>query len=594
MQQATQSRADVAPGPLDGHRFSRLAEAIEGLSRDQLNWVSGYVAGLVAHPEPLRAVKEAQRLTILYASQGGNARGVAEGLAADAGQRGLAPRLVSVERYRPRDLGGERLLVVVISTQGEGEPPESARELFRYLNGKKPPNLDHLEYAICGLGDSSYEFFNQAAKDLDQRLQTLGARSVAARIDADVDYQAAVGDWCGVILQHAQSALPADATQVIPLQRPATAGLRHDRRHPYRAVMVDQRRITTPDAVSGVHHLAFEIDPETLSYRPGDAVGVLADNDPALVDEILRSTGLAADATVHLQGESLSLSAALHGRLELTQLHPGVVAGWAAISGAAALLGLGARGERLRRFASRRQLVDLLREYPAEIDADGLARLLRPLQPRLYSIASSQALYADEVHLTVATVQYRVHTRHRLGAASGHVNLRLAEGDTQPIYIAENPTFRLPQDGDRPIVMVGAGTGIAPYRAFLQQREAQGSRGHNWLVFGNRHFHRDFLYQTDWLGHRDAGRLHRVSLAFSRDSADRPYVQDRLLQEGDELYRWLEDGAHLYVCGGLAMEKAVCDTLLQVARTHGGLADDAAIEFIDNLRVQGRYLKDVY
>lgn len=594
MHNAARTEMQHPPGPLDGHRFSRLAQAIEGLTSEQLCWVSGYVAGLVVPPESRQQITDAPSLTILYASQGGNARGLAETLAADAGRRGLAPRLVSADQYRPRDLGRERLLIVVISTQGEGEPPESARELFRYLNGKNPPQLDNLQYAIFGLGDSSYELFNEAGRALDRRLQALGGRAVAERVDADVDYQANADDWRAQILRHAERALPADEARIIPLQRPAAIAVRHDRDQPYPAAVLDNRRITAPDAVSGVHHLALEIDPATLSYQPGDAVGVVVKNDPAMVQEILALTGLGGDTAVDVAGTSVSLSDALHSRLELTQLHPTVVSGWAEITGNAALQALAGEAERQRRFANERQLIDLVRDYPAAIDAQGLVGLLRPLQPRLYSIASSQAVYADEVHLTVSTVEYPAHGRDCLGAASGHLNLRLAEGDTQPIYVAENRAFRLPRDGATPIVMVGAGTGIAPYRAFLQERAAHGSTGHNWLVFGNRHFHRDFLYQSDWLGHRDAGYLHRASLAFSRDSEDRPYVQHRLLEEGAELFRWLADGAHLYVCGGLAMEAAVRGALAQVARKHGGLKDDAAAEFIEDLRAQGRYLKDVY
>ena len=248
----------------------------------------------------------------------------------------------------------------------------------------------------------------------------------------------------------------------------------------------------------------------------------------------------------------------------------------------------------MRAFAAERQFVDLLRDHPGALDATDLARLLHPLQPRLYSIASSQAAYQDEVHLTVSTLQYEVDGRTRLGGASGYLSRRTEPGDQVAIHLAENPTFHLPEDGDTALILVGAGTGIAPYRAFLQEREARGDPGRNWLVFGNRHFQRDFLYQTDWLNYRKAGLLQKVSLAFSRDGAERVYVQDRLREEGAELFRWLSDGARLYVCGGLPMERAVAETLQGVARAHGGLSEDGAGQFIDDLRAQGRYLRDVY
>ena len=595
MQNAANEAEVQGAFPLDGLQLSRIVQAVDGLSREQLTWASGYLAGLGAAPAwSAPRMVEAPAFTVLYASVGGNARSVAETLADEATARGLSPRLVSVDRYRVRDLARERLLYVVISTQGEGEPPEGAHELFRYLSGNKPPQLDDLEYAIFGLGDSSYQHFNRAAHDLDRHFQALGATAVAERVDADVDYLGQTEDWYARVLRIAEKTRPADQAQVIPLQRASAVAVRHDRNHPYRAELLENRRITTDDAVSAVHHLALEIDPAVIRYQPGDALGVLFHNAPELVDEILSLTGRAADEPVTVQNQSLSLYDALRSHLELTQLHPRVVAGWAEHIGDAALLSLIEDKSALREFAGQRQLIDMLHAYPARIGADALVSRRRARQPRLYSIASSQAEYPDEVHLTVATVEYRTLGRIHLGGASGHLTRRIEQGDVQQIYVAENPAFRLPQDGDRAVIMVGAGTGIAPFRGFLQQRVANGDRGPNWLVFGNRHFHRDFLYQNEWIEHRRAGHLDRVTLAFSRDSDERPYVQTRLTEEGGEIFRWLQDGAHLYVCGGLAMEKAVRRSLANVVQTHGGLGAAEADEFIEDLQSQGRYQKDAY
>ena len=581
--------------PLDGFRLSRLAQAVEGLSREQLTWASGYLAGLGAAPAwPEPQLAKGPALTILYASVGGNARSVAETLEDDASARGLSARLVSADQYKARDLGKERLLYVVISTQGEGDPPESAHELFRYLTGKKPPRLEALEYAIFGLGDSGYEHFNQAARDLDRHFQALGATAVAERVDADVDYQGQTDDWYAQVLRIAEKTRPADEAQVIPLQRQAPGIVRHDRQHPYPAEVLENRPITTPDAVTAVHHLVLEIDPGVIRYQPGDALGVLFHNDAALIEEILALTGLSADLPVRVRDEGLSLYEALRSHLELTQLHPRVVAGWAEHTGNSELTGLVADEVALRAFAGERQLVDLLLAHPAPIDAVSLVTMLQPLQPRLYSIASSQTEYPDEVHLTVARVEYESFSRAHLGGASGHLTRRIEQGDVQAIYVAENNGFRLPRDSGTPVIMVGAGTGIAPFRAFLQQRAAEDGQGRNWLVFGNRHFHHDFLYQKDWIDYRKAGHLDRVSLAFSRDSDDRPYVQDRLLEAGAEVYRWLRDGAHFYVCGGLAMEKAVRRSLTKIVETHAGLSPAEADEFIEDLQSQGRYQKDAY
>ncbi len=584
----------LPPHPLDGLQLTRLQQAVEGLNSEQLTWASGYLAGLGAvQSAPERAANEVPTLTILYATQGGNARGVAESLAESASARGLAPRLVSADQYRPRDLAKERLLVVVISTQGEGEPPESAHELFKYLKGKTSQRLDQLHYAVFGLGDSSYEHFNQAGKELDALLQSAGGRALLTRVDADVDFQSPSALWREQVLKEVEKRQPSDQARIIPLQR-TPAALRYDRNHPYQAELLERRRITTSDAISEVHHLVLGIDAEAIRYRPGDALGLFFRNDPELVEEILALSGLVGETEVSLGGNSLSLAQALGERLELTQLHPSVVKGWASVSDDSALAALAEDAEALRRFARERQFVDLLLAHPAELEAQRLADLLHPQQPRLYSIASSQAAFEDEIHLTLSALRYQTHGRERLGGASGYLSRRITEGDRLGVYVAENPGFRLPKVGDRPVIMVAAGTGIAPYRAFLQEREVLGGSGRNWLVFGNRHFHRDFLYQTEWLDYRKRGLLHRINLAFSRDEGDRSYVQARLYEEGAELYRWLQDGAHLYVCGGIAMEQAVRQSLLGIAQAQGGHDEASAQAFIESLREQGRYQRDVY
>ena len=384
---------------------------------------------------------------------------------------------------------------------------------------------------------------------------------------------------------------PRDA-EVVPIRAPAQ--IRHDRDNPFRATVLDNRPIVTRDAVAEVRHLALGVDPRAISYAPGDSLGVRFRNDPALVAQILAATGLKDDAEVALGGDRLALAEALTARLELTRLHPTVVAGWSGLADDPTLSALVQDREALRAWCQRHQVIDLATQYPARPEAPDLAGLLQPIQPRLYSIASSQAETEDEVHLTVSTLRYRVDGQDRLGGASGFLAERLGEGDPLDVFVAENPGFRLPEDGDTPIVLVGAGTGIAPFRAFLQHRAAQGDRGRNWLVFGNRHFQRDFLYQADWLRFRKAGLLHRFSPAFSRDSAQRVYVQDRLRTEGAELWRWLSEGARIYVCGATAMEAAVRESIAAVARDHGGLSDESALDFVETLREDARYLRDTY
>ncbi|MES9975569.1 MAG: assimilatory sulfite reductase (NADPH) flavoprotein subunit [Candidatus Thiodiazotropha sp.] len=580
--------------PLEGLQLSRLQQAVEGLNNQQLTWASGYLAGLGAlGPSVAKAPNQIPGVTILYATQGGNARSVAEALAENATAQGLAPRLVSADSYRPKDLTKEQLLVVVISTQGEGEPPESAYDLFKYLRGDRAPRLERLRYAVFGLGDSSYEQFCQAARELDELLGNQGAGSLLDRIDADVDYQQAAANWQDRILSELGELQPSDQARIIPLQR-ESATPRHDRNNPFQAALLTRHRITTADAVCNVQHISLEIDPAVIRYRPGDALGLYFQNDPALIEELLALAGLAAEAPVSLDGECMTLGQALGGRLELTQLHPGVVKAWTALAADQALDNISRDGEKLRTFVQDRQFIDLLQAYPAGVDAQGLVEILHAQQPRLYSIASSQTAYEDEIHLSVAALRYRGHGRDHLGGASGYLTQRISEGDALGVYVVENPAFRLPASADSPIIMIGAGTGIAPYRAFLQEREALGSAGGSWLVFGNRHFQRDFLYQTDWLAYRKAGLLNRITTAFSRDEGARTYVQARLYEERAELYRWLQEGAHLYVCGGVEMAQGVHQSLLAIVQDQGGLAEQAAVEYTETLREQGRYQRDVY
>lgn len=616
---APSEAADPVPTPVNGLALQRLTQAIRGFTGDQLLWSSGYLAGLAAArvasaaepgASPALAAAPAVRLTILYASQTGNARAVAEALGRQAAARRLAHRVVSAADYRPRDLAKEHLVLLVASTQGEGEPPESAAELHRFLQGPGAPSLSRLAYGVFGLGDSSYEHFCKAAVDFDRRLEELGARRLLARVDADLDFRSVSEGWIPLALERVERELPVPGhgqgqvqghvqgqvqgreADVVPLR--AAIPVRHDRDRPYRAIVLDQRPIVTADAVTEVRHLALAIDPQAISYAPGDSLGVRFRNDPALVGQVLAATALTAETPVDLGSDTLALSEALTARLELTRLHPGVVSAWSRIAGDPGLAALVEDREALRRWCRTRQVIDLVQAHPARPDGPTLVGLLQPIAPRLYSIASSQAETEDEVHLAVGVLRYRVDGQGRVGGASGFLSARVGEGDALEVFVAENPQFRLPQDGDTPIVLVGAGTGVAPFRAFLQQRAATGDRGRNWLVFGNRHQVRDFLYQTDWLRLRKAGLLHRFSPAFSRDGPRRVYVQDRLRTEGAELWRWLDQGARIYVCGATAMEAAVREALVGIARDHGGLSEADARDYPETLRQDGRYLRDTY
>lgn len=583
---------DASSCPLASQQLSELQQVIRNLTPTQVAWVSGYLAGASGLPAPTAAAPEpSAKLTVLYGSQTGNGRGVAERLADEAMALGLQVELVSAADFKPREITKIKVLLLVMSTQGEGEPPESAYALHRHLFAKRAPRLEQLSYAVFGLGDSSYEQFNQAARDFDEQLAKLGASRLMRRVDADLEFAPAAAAWSQQALQEAAALVPEKNARVFTLPGvELNTQKRPTREHPYRATLLEQRRLTTDDAVADVRHLALSIDPAQLRYTPGDALGVWFTNDPVLVDATLAATGLPGDMAVNLGGEQFTLRQALCEKLELTQLHPSVVVAWSKLTGVPELATLAADKLGTRAYIERHQVLDLVQDFPGKPSAEQFAGLLRPLQPRLYSIASSQDEFEDEVHLSVALQG----SGARQGGASGFLTRRLQEDDPLDVYVVENSAFRLPQDGDTPIILIGAGTGAAPFRSFLQHRARHGHRGRNWLCFGNRHFHRDFLYQLDWRAFRKAGLLHRTSVAFSRDQAQRIYVQDRVRAYGSEIHRWLRDGAHLYVCGSTAMGQAVQQTLLEVAVAHGGMTSDVAAEYIDELRRDGRYQRDVY
>ncbi len=596
------SQINALTSPVNEHQLRALQVALKDMSPTQIAWVSGYLAGLGGRSLPAPAEPKAvETITILYGSQTGNAKAVAEQLGSQAIGQGMDARVISMGDFSPRKLTKERWVLLVVSTHGEGEPPDSAYALHSFVQDQGAARLEQLRYAVLGLGDSSYEHFCRTAVDFDRRLAELGAQRILPLQCCDLDYRPDTERWSTDALDRLNALAPRKASNVV-----AMPGLRahqeqsrnqarpYDKDNPYPATLLENRRITTRDAVADVRHLALAIDPDALQYRPGDALGVWVKNDPALADAILAGVGLDGETPVRQGDEELDLRHALIERLELTQLHPTTVRAWSELTDAPELKALAADGARLRAYSGEHQLIDLISEQPARIEAPALVAMLRPLQPRLYSIASSQAEYEDEVHLTVSVVRYQAHGRDHLGAASGFLSERLAREAPVRVYVAENDAFRLPDDGDTPLIMIGAGTGVAPYRAFLQQRAANGDRGRNWLVFGNRHFHRDFLYQLDWQAQRKAGRLDRVSLAFSRDGAQKLYVQQRLREEGREILRWLDAGAHLYVCGATAMGQAVDRALVDIFTTEAGLDPDAAQASVDTLRREARYHRDLY
>ncbi|NUO76448.1 MAG: assimilatory sulfite reductase (NADPH) flavoprotein subunit [Lysobacter sp.] len=594
------------PGtPLAEDRLSALLRLTEGLDRDGLWWLSGYTAGLAARtvgaaaaPAPLAPeARSSERLTVVYGSPTGNAKRLAEQLAAQAEQAGLSVRLLRADAYPTRELKNERHLYLVVSTQGDGDPPDDARGLVEFIAGKRAPELKQLHYAVLGLGDSSYPQFCAIGLKLDERLAELGATRLLARGDADLDFETVATPWLQQALAAAKDALKPSAplATVTPL-RPLPAAPAYTREAPFAAELLVNQRLTVGGSDKDVRHIELSLEGSGLSYAPGDALGLWPRNPPALVESVLRTLELDGDSDVEHGGQRLPLRQWLGEKRELTKLARPFVASHAAHARSDELNRLLApdNAAAFTRLLADTQVIDLLQRYDGSWSGEELVAALRPLTPRLYSIASSQKLVGDEVHLTVAHVEYASDGGTRWGAAS-HLLARSEEGARLPVFVEHNERFRLPRDGARDVIMIGPGTGVAPFRGFVQERAADGASGRNWLLFGNPHFRSDFLYQTEWQAALKSGQLHRLDLAFSRDQAHKIYVQDRLRQAGRDLYDWLEGGAHLYVCGDATrMARDVHAALLAAIAEHGGKSAEDAEDYLNALQQQGRYARDVY
>ncbi|HGK5927768.1 TPA: NADPH-dependent assimilatory sulfite reductase flavoprotein subunit [Klebsiella pneumoniae] len=588
--------------PLNPEQLARLQAATTDFTPTQLAWVSGYFWGVlnqqsgtaVAAPAP---AAEVPTITLISASQTGNARRVAEALRDDLLAAKLNVKLVNAGDYKFKQIAAEKLLVVVTSTQGEGEPPEEAVALHKFLFSKKAPKLDGTAFAVFGLGDTSYEFFCQSGKDFDNKLAELGAERLLDRVDADVEYQAAAAEWRARVVE----ALKARAPVAAPAQL-ATSGAVNDihtspytKEAPLTATLSVNQKITGRNSEKDVRHIEIDLGDSGLRYQPGDALGVWYQNDPQLVKELVELLWLKGDEPVTVEGKTLPLSEALQWHFELTVNTATIVENYATLTRSESLLPLVGDKAQLQQYAAATPIVDMVRFSPAQLDAEALIGLLRPLTPRLYSIASSQAEVESEVHVTVGVVHYEIEGRARAGGASSFLADRVEEDGEVRVFIEHNDNFRLPANPETPVIMIGPGTGIAPFRAFMQQRAADGAQGKNWLFFGNPHFTEDFLYQVEWQSYVKEGLLTRIDLAWSRDQQQKIYVQDKLREQGAELWRWINDGAHIYVCGDAnRMAKDVENTLLEVIAEYGAMDAEAADEFLSELRVERRYQRDVY
>ena len=591
---------------LDANQLASLQQTVAGYSSLQLAWASGYLAakseqGHNAQIAPSAPAVAAKTLTILYASQTGNAKGIASKLEQSAKAAGINVVLKNIADYKAKALKNESHLLIVASTNGEGEAPDDAIEFHEYLLGKKAPKLPNLSYSVLALGDSSYEFFCQTGKDFDERLKALGAKQVTPRVDCDVDYDSDCESWTASIVESLKDELNQSTAGLAPVIDLPTAGAesQYSKQNPFEAEFSLSQKITGRDSAKDVRHIEIDLGESGLTYQVGDALGVWFENDADLVADLIATLSLTGEEKIKLKvngaNQVFTLTDALTTELEITQTAPAFVEFWAKISGDKALTKIAADKNTAREYAGEHQIIDVVKAAKTEIDPQFFVESLRKITPRLYSIASAQAEVEEEVHLTVGLVSFDANGEPRTGGASSFLANRLEEGQKVRVFVEHNDNFRLPQSDDTPVIMIGPGTGVAPFRAFMQEREARDASGDNWMFFGDQTFTQDFLYQVEWQNYLKSGLLTRMDVAFSRDQAEKVYVQDRLKEQASDVFAWLERGAHLYICGDAnRMAKDVHQTLVEIIQEHGKLSAEQAEDYLKSLRSNKRYQKDVY
>lgn len=592
MTAATQS---VVP-PLPPESLDALSRIARPLTDEQRLWASGFLAGMAHRETSTPSVVAAapdpaaqSTWTVLFAGETGNSRRIAERLAQRLQDAGAASRIADMAEYRAVDLKRERRLIAVVATHGLGDPPEGCEPFFEFLGGARAPKLHDLQFAVLALGDSTYDDFCSAGRELDQRLANLGAERLFDRVECDTDFEDQANAFSEHVLDLAGSLLDEPAAAPATPHLVAVPPLQFERDRPFAADVLVNQKITASESTKDVRHVELSLQGSGLRYEPGDALGVWPRNGSVVVRRVVDLAGLSGDEQVDIGGATQSIAEALTDRLELSQTRASFLEGYAKLAGSEELTRLIADADQRLSFLKSHQVVDVLNAFPTRLPAQTLANTLPKITPRLYSIASSPLVAEDEVHLAVRLLQTR---SDRFGTTS---QLLRDEPNSLRVYVEPNPRFRLPQDPHTPVIMIGPGTGVAPFRAFMQQRELEGAHGPSWLFFGDRSLRSDFLYQLEWRRMLKRGVLQRLDVAFSRDQHDKFYVQHRLREHATALFDWLENGATVYVCGDMhRMAPDVHEALVSVATRGLGKDTEAGAAYLDDLKRAGRYRRDIY
>ncbi|EFS19796.1 sulfite reductase [NADPH] flavoprotein, alpha-component [Staphylococcus hominis subsp. hominis C80] len=613
----------VTNSPFTEGQATQINELLQTLTPEQKVWLSGY---LVANQQLTSGTSETQgsqigaiskdtetmlqqneptiqpekrAITLLYGSETGNAQGLAEIFEERLSNIGHNVTLKAMDEFKPKNLKNVEDLFIITSTQGEGDPPDNAAELHEFIHGRKAPKLEGVRFSVLALGDQTYEFFCQTGRDFDKKLEELGAERLYERVDCDVDYEEDAEKWMANVINTIDSASEGtQSEQVVSESIKSAKEKKYSKSNPYQAEVLENINLNGRGSNKETRHIEFLLDNFGEEYEVGDCLVVLPQNDPALVELLMSTLGWDPEDQIQISedGDTISLEEALTSYFEITKLTKPLLQNAAAYFDNEALEDKVQDSEWIQNYIEGRDFIDLLNDFPPEeLEPEDLYQILRKLPPREYSISSSYQSLPDEVHITVGAVRYNTHGRERSGVCSVQFAERIQPGDTVPIYLKRNPNFKFPKDGETPVIMIGPGTGIAPFRAHMQEREEYGYKGNTWLFFGDQHFTTDFLYQTEWQEWLKDGVLEKMNVAFSRDTDQKVYVQHRIAEHSKEFNEWLEKGASIYICGDEKnMAKDVHQAIRNVLVKEQNLTEEDAESYLKQMKKDKRYQRDVY
>jgi len=613
----------VTNSPFTEGQATQINELLQTLTPEQKVWLSGYLVAnqqltsgtsdtqgsqigavskdtetMLQQNEPT-IQPEKRAITLLYGSETGNAQGLAEIFEERLSNIGHNVTLKAMDEFKSKNLKNVEDLFIITSTQGEGDPPDNAAELHEFIHGRKAPKLEGVRFSVLALGDQTYEFFCQTGKDFDKKLEELGAERLYERVDCDVDYEEDAEKWMANVINTIDSAPEGtQSEQVVSESIKSAKEKKYSKANPYQAEVLENINLNGRGSNKETRHIEFLLDNFGEEYEVGDCLVVLPQNDPALVELLMSTLGWDPGDQIQISedGDTISLEEALTSYFEITKLTRPLLQNAAAYFDNEALEDKVQDSEWIQNYIEGRDFIDLLNDFPPEeLEPEDLYQILRKLPPREYSISSSYQSLPDEVHITVGAVRYNTHGRDRSGVCSVQFAERIQPGDTVPIYLKRNPNFKFPKNGDTPVIMIGPGTGIAPFRAHMQEREEYGYKGNTWLFFGDQHFTTDFLYQTEWQEWLKDGFLEKMNVAFSRDTDQKVYVQHRIAEHSKEFNEWLEKGASIYICGDEKnMAKDVHQAIRNVLVKEQNLTEEDAESYLKQMKKDKRYQRDVY